>query len=352
MQFGSDNQAGASQRVLDAIAVANAGHVHSYGNDPWTERAVESLRATFEFDLEAFFVSTGTAANSLSLACLVEPWEIILCHDHSHVLNDESTAPEFFSNGARLIGISGRNGKLEPKHLTEYFRLAGTEYPHNSRATALSLTQASENGLVYTPAEISALCSAAHDRNLKVHMDGARFANAVAAMKCAPADLSWRSGVDVLCLGATKNGALSAEVVLCFDKTIAEQFAHRRKRSGHLLSKSRFAGAQMHAWLKDDHWLELARHANKCAAALSEQLSKLPGVHITWPVVANEVFALLPKSMVDRLRAAGAEFYEWPLTGLPPNVNIASSETYVRLVTSFLTTEKEIAEFSAVARRT
>lgn len=351
MQFGSDNQVGASESVMRALADANSGHSHGYGGDPWTERAVAALRATFECDLEAFFVLTGTAANSLALACLAKPWEAILCHDHSHIINDESTAPEFFSNGARLIGISGRSGKLEPLHLREYFRTAGTEYPHNARAAALSITQSSENGLVYTPKELSDLCAAARERNLRVHMDGARFANAVAAMKCTPAELSWQAGVDVLCLGATKNGAMAAEVVLCFDKSIAEEFIHRRKRSGHLLSKSRFVGAQVEAWLKDNHWLELARHANRQSAALVKQLADIPAVRLTWPADANEVFAILPKKIIERLRDAGAEFYEWPLAGLPPQIGIAETESYVRLVTSFATTDKEIEEFCAIARR-
>jgi len=350
MNFGSDNQAGASQRVIDAVVTANAGNAHGYGSDPWSERATELLRKSFQCDLEAFFVPTGTAANSLSLACLAQPWEIILCHQHAHILNDEATAPEFFTGGARLISISGRDGKLEPRHLAEYWKFAGKEYPHNSRASVLSVTQISEDGLVYTPQEISALSSAARQHGLKVHMDGARFANAVAALNCAPADISWKAGVDVLCLGATKNGALAAEAVLFFDKQLAEQFIFRRKRSGHLISKSRFVGAQLAAWLQDDYWLQLAAHANGCARKLAKELAAIPGIRITWPAEANEVFVVLRKQLAHKLRAAGAEFYEWPISGLPPGAILADDEAYIRLVTSFLTKDSEIEKFSAIAR--
>ncbi|HYM36296.1 MAG TPA: beta-eliminating lyase-related protein [Steroidobacteraceae bacterium] len=349
MNFGSDNQAGASQQVIDAVIAANVGNAHGYGSDPWTERATNLLRETFQRDLEALFVPTGTAANSLALSCLAQPWEVILCHNHAHILNDEATAPEFFTGGARLIGISGRDGKLEPRHLSEYFKFAGKEYPHNSRATVLSMTQASENGLVYTPDEIAALSSLAKKEQLKIQMDGARFANAVAALKYSPADISWKAGVDVLCLGATKNGALACEVVLFFDKKLSEQFVYRRKRAGHLISKSRFIGAQMEAWLKDRYWLKLASHANECATKLSKELASIPRIRITWPTQANEVFVVLPIKLVERLRTAGAEFYEWPLTGLPPEISITRDEAYVRLVTSFLTTDKEISDFCAIA---
>jgi threonine aldolase len=350
MNFGSDNQAGACEQVMKAVVAANAGNAHGYGTDPWSERATALLRQTFECDLEAFFVPTGTAANSLSLSCLAQPWEVLLCHNHAHVLNDEATAPEFFTGGARLIGISGRDSKLKPSHLEDYFKFAGKEYPHNSRATVLSITQASEDGLVYTPDEVATLSATARSHQLKVQMDGARFANAVAALGCAPADVSWRAGVDVLCLGATKNGALAAEVVLFFDKRLAGQFVHRRKRAGHLLSKSRFIGAQMEAWLTDGLWLKLATHANDCAATLAKGLASISGVRITQPTEANEVFVLLQKKTVDRLRAAGAEFYEWPIVSLPPEFTLMESEVYIRLVTSFLTTQDQIEKFCSLAR--
>ncbi|HEY6572534.1 MAG TPA: low specificity L-threonine aldolase [Candidatus Eisenbacteria bacterium] len=350
MQFGSDNQTGASPRVLETLTRANAGHTHGYGHDEWTERAVAALRELFACDLEAFFVATGTAANALALSSLVKPWETILCHDQAHVILDESTAPEFFGGGSRIRGISRGDGKLEARHLERYFRSGWVEIPHNSRAGAVSVSQASENGLVQTPAELASLCSLAHEHGLKVHMDGARFSNAVASLGCAPADVTWKAGVDVLCLGATKNGALAAESVIFFRPELAEEFIHRRKRAGHLLSKGRLFGAQFAGWLEGGYWLELARHANAQAARLAGGLSSVPGLRIVWPVEANELFVVMPKETAQRLKAAGAEFYEWYLDALPPGSRLEAGETFIRLVTSFATTDAHVDEFCAVAR--
>jgi threonine aldolase len=350
MHFGSDNQSGASPRVMAAILAANTGRERSYGGDSWTARAVDELRNTFECDLDAYFVATGTAANSLALSCLAQPWESILCHSYSHIIIDESTAPEFFAGGARLVGIS-QDGKLEPHHLDNYFKNAVTEVPHNPRASVLSITQASENGLVYTPDELTALTSIAHQRRLKVQMDGARFANAVAALGCAPADVSWRAGIDVLCLGATKNGAIGAEAVIFFDRALAETFVHRRKRAGHLLSKGRFLGAQIAGWLEGGHWLELAKHANSQAALLAKELATIPAIRLAWPTQANEVFTVLPIQLADRLKAAGAEFFTWSTTMLPPTMRIGEDEIYVRMVTSYVTTDDDVTEFCSIAKK-
>ncbi|MEK7316559.1 MAG: beta-eliminating lyase-related protein [Candidatus Eisenbacteria bacterium] len=351
MQFGSDNQTGASPRVMEMLARANAGHTHGYGNDEWTERAVEALKAVFQCDLSAFFVPTGTAANALALSSLVKPWETTLCHDLAHVALDESTAHEFFGGGARIRGISRGDGKLESRHLEQYFRFTGVEIPHNSQARALSISQASENGLVQTPAELAALCTIAHQHGLRVHMDGARFSNAVASLGCAPADITWKAGVDVLCLGATKNGALAAEAVIFFTRELADDFVHRRKRSGHLLSKGRLFGAQFVGWLEDGYWLDLARHANAKAARLAGGLSSIPGIRLARPAQANELFVIMPKAIAARLKSAGAEFYEWYLDALPPGTRLAEEETFIRLVTSFVTTDEQVDEFCAVALR-
>ena len=239
MQFGSDNQAGASKQVLETLERANTGFTHGYGDDQWCAKAKEALTQVFGCELEVFFVATGTAANSLALSCLVKPWETFICHHQAHVLLDESTAPEFFSGGARPVPISHRAGKLEPRHLEQFFQAVSPEVPHNPGAAALSITQANEAGLIYTAAEIKALCTLAHANKLHIHMDGARFANAVAALGCAPADITWKAGVDVLSLGATKCGALAAEAVIFFNRGLAADFIHRRKRSGHLISKGR-----------------------------------------------------------------------------------------------------------------
>jgi len=349
MQFGSDNQTGASTRVLETITAANVGHTHGYGEDEWTERAVDALRETFQCDLDAFFVSTGTAANTLALSCLVQSWETILCHAQSHIIIDESTAPEFFTGGARLVGLAHGEGKLSVRHLKNYFLSAGLDIPHNPQSRALSITQATELGLVYTADEIAELTFVARQHNLSVHMDGARFSNAVAALDCAPADLTWKAGVDVLCLGATKNGCLAAEAVVFFKRDIAKQFVHRRKRAGHLLSKGRFYGSQIIGWLQDEHWLELAHNANLQATRLSETLSSIPGVRIVWPTQANEVFAVMPKQMAVHLKSVGADFYEWGHESLPRDVHIGEDEAFIRLVTSFTTEDNHVDNFCEVA---
>jgi threonine aldolase len=351
MYFGSDNQTGASPQVLDMLAQANNEFTHGYGDDRWTHRAIEALKTLFECDLDAHFVATGTAANSLSLSCMVQPWEGILCHNSSHIILDESTAPEFFTGGARMLPVSQGEGKISPEHLNHYFDFMGTDHPHNIKATALSITQASEAGLVYTSEEIATLSDIAKDHGLRVHMDGARFANAVASIGCTPAELTWKAGVDVLCLGATKCGALCAEVVIFFNRDLAETLSHRRKRSGHLLSKGRLFGAQMAGWLKDNHWLDLALHANSQATALASQICSYDGVKLAWPVQSNELFVIMPKALAQYLRKAGAEFYDWYESTSPPGTVLTEDQTYVRLVTSFATQDSQREEFCGLINR-
>ncbi len=342
MHFGSDNHTGASPRVLEMLVAANRGHTHGYGDDEWTARAAELLAEVFERPLEVFLVPTGTASNTLALAALLRPWESVLCHSQAHILIDESTAVELHSGGARVFGISGRDGKLTPDHLHAYFAGAGTDAPHNVRAAALSVSQVSELGLVYSAAELRALCATAHHYGLRVHVDGARFANAVAASGAAPSELTWRAGVDVLSLGATKNGCLAAEAIVCFTPGLAADLTHLRKRGGHLLSKGRLLGAQLVGWLREGHWLELAEHANAHAAALARALIELPGVRLAWPTEANEVFAIVPTALAEALRAAGATFYDWYGAALPAGVALPPSERLIRLVTSFLSTNHDI----------
>lgn len=341
MNFGSDNQTGASAQVLDMLTTANNEYTHGYGDDRWTQQAIDALKTLFECDLEAYFVATGTAANSLALSCMVQPWESILCHDSAHIILDESTAPEMFTGGARMVPISKGEGKINAVQVDQYVQKTGTDYPHNVRPAALSITQASESGLVYTPTEVTALSAAAKANGLSVHMDGARFANAVASQKCTPAELSWKAGVDVLCLGATKCGALSAEVVIFFNKDLAQTFTHRRKRAGHLLSKGRLFGAQMVGWLQDDHWLELAQHANTQAAKLAEAIASIHGLTLAWPVESNELFVIMPKGLAEHLQAAGAEFYDWYESTLPANITLGEDEMFARLVTSFVTQDAQ-----------
>jgi threonine aldolase len=346
MIFSSDNQACASQQVMESILEANRGFARGYGDDEWSKRATDELRRVFECDLEAHFVATGTAANCLALSCLAQPWETILCHACAHILVDESTAPEFFTGGARMLAISQGDGKLSADHMQDYFRYARADFPHNSQAGALSITQATEAGLVYTPEEIGAISKLCKEKGLNIHMDGARFANALVALDCTPAELTWKSGVDVLCLGATKCGALCAEAVIFFDRTLCKEFAERRKRSGHLVSKGRLFGAQFVGWLRDDHWLDLARLANSQAAQLHNCISTFEEIQIVWPVQSNQIFAIMPGDLAAGLQKAGAEFYDWSPEALPKGIRIGADEVFVRLVTSFLSTDEDCMEFS------
>lgn len=345
MNFGSDNQTGASTRVLEMLSTANDGFTHGYGEDKWTEQAVDALKEVFECDLKAYFVATGTAANCLALSCLVQPWETVLCHSQAHIFVDESTAPEQFSGGARMLGISRRDGKVNATHLDDYFSNVGMHIPHNPIARAVSITQASEAGLVYRSDELNQLCGVAKEHGLRVHMDGARFANALVAAGCSPAEMTWKAGVDVLCLGATKCGALCAEAVIFFDQDLAQTFEHRRKRAGHLLSKGRLFGAQFLGWLKDGHWLELAARANRQAAKLAEGLNAIGGIRLAWPIEGNELFVTMPTQLMNDLLQAGAEFYDWYPAALPEHMSLAEDETFVRLVTSFATRDDEVSAF-------
>lgn len=351
MIFGSDNMVGASPVVLQAIVQANAGEQASYGADIWCEQAERQIAQAFEAPVKVFFVSTGTVANSLALSALVSPWGGVLCQRDAHVLADESSAPEFFSGGARLLGLEPVNGKLVPQTISHVLATSGHP-PHNVVPQALSITQTNELGLVYTPEEVRDLASLAHRHGLKVHMDGARFVNALVSLGCHPADLTWRAGVDVLCLGASKNGALMAEAIVFFDFALAQDFAYRVKRAGQMAAKARFFGAQFSAWLQDDHWLELARQANGVAGRLGQALQALPDTRVVWPVQANEVFAVMPARLAQALRTQGAVFYDWPAHSLPDHESMRPDEILVRFVTSFASTDQQVDDLIAAARLT
>lgn len=336
MNFASDNVVGASQAVLEAICAANVGAEPSYGADVWSQKAIDRLRQVFEApQLQAWFVSTGTVANSLALSALVSPWGGVICQSLGHVAMDESTAPELFTGGARLLPVRGCAGKLRADDLQAF--IGSAHPPHNVSVQAVSLTQATENGLVYTPEEVASLSKICRAQGWSLHMDGARFANATAALGCSPADLTWRAGVDVLCLGASKNGALVAEAVVFFNPDQARDFEHRVKRAGQMAAKGRFFGAQFNAWLADDHWLELAKHANRCAQMLGAGLSRLPGVSLVWPVQANEIFVCWPDALAQHLRDSGAHFYDWYPHAVPEGWRQPDRSTVVRLVCSFAT---------------
>ncbi len=312
MIFNSDNWAGAAPEILAAVQAAFAGYAPAYGNDGETTALTATLRALFAHDrLVAFPVIAGTAANALALATVVPPWGAVFCHNEAHIHVDECGALEFHSGGAKPVILGGENGKIPPALLQATIAGMGKKGVHEMQPAALSLTQATEAGTVYRPDEIAALAEIAHAAGCVVQMDGARFANALAYLGCTPAEITWRAGVDVLCLGGTKNGCLAAEVVIFFNPDQAVQFERRRMRAGHLLSKMRLVSAQLNAYLADGLWLRLASHANAQAARLGAGLAALPGVTLAAPVEANEVFAALPETMITALQAAGAGFYRW-----------------------------------------
>jgi threonine aldolase len=351
VNFGSDNVVGASPIVMEALARANQGAAAGYGNDTIATRVTDRLKAIFERDLSVFLVTTGTAANALSLAALTPPWGSVLCHAEAHVNQDECGAPEFFSGGAKLVGLPGLCGKLTPEVVAAHLADAShAPPPHAVKPAALTLTQATEVGTVYKPSEIATLADLAHSQGLGVHMDGARFANALVRLGVTPAELTWKVGVDILSFGATKNGCLAAEAIVVFDPARADHLAERRKRSGHLLSKGRFLSAQLDAYLADDHWLTLARHANAMADRLAEGLVAR-GIRLGLPVEGNEIFAVLPGGLHATLKDAGFVYYEWPTASLPAEAAPHAGEVVVRLVTSFATTEAEVdALLGRVAR--
>jgi threonine aldolase len=350
MDFGSDNAAGVAPTILDAMAGANAGFATAYGDDPLTQRLGRRLSDLFERDVAMFLVTTGTAANALALAHLTPPWGAVLCHAEAHAIAHECGAPEFFGGGLRLLGLEGKGGKLVPRTvataLDQHFGL----HPHQMVPAALSLTQASELGTIYQVDEIAQLAALAHERGMMVHMDGARFANAVARLGASPAETSWKAGVDVLSFGATKGGALAAEAVVFFDPARAGAMAERRKRGGHLVSKHRFIAAQFEAFLADGLWLRLAAHANHMADRLAAHLASIKLAPL-WPVEANILFVLLPQALHDRLQAAGAHYYVFHTDRSDP-ATVPSGHVLVRLVTSFATTEADIEKFIALAKPT
>lgn len=347
MNFASDNTAGIAPPILKAIADANQGFALGYGRDEATARVARVVSEVFERELAVFLVPTGTAANALALAHLSPTWGAVLCHAESHIITDECGAPEFFGGGLKLIGLPGEAGKIAPATLADALERGPWGGPHHVTASVLSLTQATEAGTVYRADEIRALAQRAHAQGLAVHMDGARFANALARTNLSPAEATWKAGIDVLSLGATKAGALAAEAVVFFDPARAAGMAERRKRGGHLVSKHRFIAAQFQAYFADGLWLTLARHANRKADRLAARLAAT-GVAPLWPVEANEVFVILPRTTDERLKAAGASYYEWTSASLPAGAAVAPESIMVRLVTSFATTDEDIEKFVAV----
>lgn len=349
MNFASDNAAGIAPQILAAISRANSGAALAYGGDPWTQRVEARFAEIFEREVAVFLVPTGTAANALALAHLTPPWGAVLCHDEAHIATDECGAPEFFGGGIKLVGLAGEAGKIAANTLRRALDAGPWGGPHHVSPAVLSLSQATEAGTIYRPDEIRELAEIAHARGLALHVDGARIGNAIARMNASPAQATWMAGVDALSFGATKGGALAAEAVVFFDPARGAKMSERRKRGGHLVSKHRFLAAQIEAYLADDLWLELARHANAMADRLAAGLAAADLVPV-WPVEANEVFVALPSQIDARLKAAGASYYPWTTDARPNGIALARDATLVRLVTSFATTADEVDRFVALAR--
>lgn len=338
--FTSDNQSPVAAQIMEAILRANSGKAASYGADEITRRLQDKFSEVFETGVRVFPVATGTAANALALAMLTPPWGTVFCHEEAHITSDECGAPEFFTSGAKLKPLPGAHGRLTPQILSDCLRDIQPGDQHQTQPAVLSLTQATEAGTVYAPQAIAELSAIARAHRLYVHMDGARFANAVASLNCVPADLTWRAGVDALSFGATKNGALAAEAVVFFRPELAENFLYRRKRAGHLVSKMRYISAQLEAYLEKGLWLELAANANRQARRLAEGLKTISGVEILHPVEANEIFARISADAIFALRERGFGFHVWG----------RQEEGIIRLVSAFDTTPGEADLFTAALR--
>ncbi len=323
MNFCSDNSSGVHPRVIEGLAAVNDGAAMPYGDDAVTARSRTLLAEVFERDpgsIEILHVATGTAANSLALALATPPYGAVICHQNSHIQMDECGAPEFYTGGAKLLPLSGTaDGKLTPENLASSAVMTWRGFVHRAQPHCLSVTQATETGTVYSPDEILALSSFCKAQGLLLHMDGARFANAVAALGCSPADASWRAGVDILSLGFTKNGAMAAESLIIFApdrlRERGEEASLRRKRAGHLFSKMRYLSAQIEACLEGGLWLDNARHANEMARKLAAGLAEIPGLRLWRPVTTNQIFPQMPDGLAAHLRAAGFAFYDWPAGG-------------------------------------
>jgi threonine aldolase len=307
LQFASDNASGICPEAWTSLQAANAGHAPAYGEDEWTERACNLLREVFEIDCQVFFVYNGTAANSISLAAMCESYHSIICHQEAHLETDECGGPEFFSNGTKVLLVGGKDGKIDldrVRHTVE--RRTDIHYP---KPRVLSITQATEMGTVYSAAELDAVSETARRLGLRVHMDGARFANAVAALGVSPKEITWKVGVEVLCFGGTKNGMPVGDAIVFFDRELAEDFAYRCKQAGQLHSKMRFIAAPWIGLLEGGAWLEHARHANTCALRLASGLREVENVEILAATQANAVFAKLPEAVLEGLRDRGWRFY-------------------------------------------
>jgi threonine aldolase len=332
-EFASDNVAPICPEAWAALQEANENYAPSYGEDHWTARVCDRVREIFEIDCDVYFVFTGTAANALSLAQLCKSFRSVICHQHSHMQTDECGAPEFFTGGSKLLLVGGANGKIDIGQAEAL--LARVNEFHSHKPGAISIAEATEFGTVYTRDEMAAIGDVARTHQLFLHMDGARFANAIASLNCAPKAITWEAGVDVLCFGGTKNGAAVGELLIFFDKKISREFDYRAKQAGQLGSKMRFLAAPWLGLLTGDVWLCNAQHANRVARSLASHLRKEAGMESVFPVEANAVFVSMNERLASGLHARGWRFYKF----IEPDV--------YRLMCSWSTTEEEISSLLA-----
>jgi threonine aldolase len=350
MIFASDNWAGAHAAVAASLNEHARGFAPAYGNDPLTEIVTEKFSEIFEREVAVFFVATGTAANSLSLTAYNKSGGLAFCHREAHLIDDECGAFEYLSGGARLYPVDGALGRIAPAQLERAVARFAGENVHAGRPIAVSVTQSTEIGTVYGLDDIAAISAVARRHSLPLHMDGARFANALVSLGATPAEMTWKRGVDILSFGGTKNGCWCAEAVLLFDLDRAKELTFLRKRAAQLFSKSRFIAAQFDAYLKDGLWLETARHANAMAGRLAVAIETSPAARLAWQPQANEVFAVMRKTQAQRLQAAGAAFYDWHKPASFDGA-IGEDEALYRFVTSFATTEEDVERFEELMGR-
>jgi len=349
MFFASDNTSPAHPKVMEAVNAANEGYAMPYGNDPIMDRVRQKIRDTFEApDAAVYLCATGTSANAIALACLCPPWATVYAHKNAHVEEDECGAPEFYTGGAKITLVEGQDAKMDPVALSEALNFTARAGVHNVQRGALTLTNTTENGAVYSVSDVAELATIAKSYDLPVHMDGARFANAIAATNASPAEMTWKAGVDVLTFGGTKNGLLGVEAVIFFNPEKAWEFELRRKRGGHLFSKHRYLSAQMDAYVTDGLWMQLGRQANDAAARLSQGILEIEGASLMHPTQGNTVFASWPRGGHRRAHEAGAAYYFWPmdqdLDG--PEEALLSA----RLVCSWCTTKQDVDGFLSLLR--
>lgn len=349
MIFSSDNWAGVHPAIANRLFQESEGFSVPYGASELDAKVEQKFCNIFEKEVAVFFVGTGTAANSLALAAVNRPGGVSFCHREAHMIEDECGAPEFFTHGARLAPVDGANGKIDPQNLKAEIERFPPGFVHTGQPMAISITQATEIGTLYQPDEILAISAIAKDYDLPLHMDGARFANALAALELSPAELSWKLGVDILSFGATKNGCWCAEALVFMQPEMAKDLPFIRKRAAQLFSKTRFIACQFDAYLQDNLWLDLAGHANEMAQRLQNGLLRSKNTRLAWHGEANEIFCIVQKETASELRQKGAMFYDWN----PPHANhsmLSEDEVLLRLVTSFATQPEQVDQFIKLLR--